>query len=136
MPKAACKNQCKQCPFRSTSAPGWLGNYQGPGEVLTSLWHDSPFFCHARADYEREDWLEVLMEGGELCLGALIVRGRLWIGIPESEDPEVREAVSEAVKRYRSDPDSFDVMGPRAFMDHHEEMWERVAARRRDGNEV
>ncbi len=114
----ACKSQCAACPFRSTSLPGYLGNYQGPGHVHHSLWHKDPFFCHTRADYERPDWREELMANGKLCLGSLVFVGRTDY-FPKPDDPAQRAAIDIAMRMYRSKPTKFDVMGPREFMDYH-----------------
>lgn len=116
--KRPCETQCPQCPFRSTSASGWLGGYETPGNVLNALWHDSPFFCHTRADYERSDWEEVLLRNGELCLGGLLCRED-W-PCPASDDPEVAAAQDWAVAMREACPERFDVMGPKEFMRHHD----------------
>lgn len=116
--KKACATQCAQCPFRSTSLQGWLGNYNGPGAVHTSLWHKEPFFCHTRTDYQREDWLDHAMKDGKLCLGALIFVGRdKWF--PKCEDIEVQRALTWAMSQYEKSPEQFDVMEAKAFMAHH-----------------
>lgn len=116
--KEACKTQCSKCPFRSTSLRGWLGGYERPEIVLRSLWHDQPFFCHTRADYEREDWEDHLLSEGELCVGGLLLRED-W-PCPESDDPEVRRAQTLAIRKREESPDAFDVMNPREFLDHHD----------------
>lgn len=120
--KTACQTQCPQCPFRSTSLPGWLGSYDGPGGIHTSLWHKNPFFCHTRTNYERPDWRERAMVSGKLCTGALIFVGRdEWF--PKPEDPEIQSAIQWAMAQYTAHPEQFDVMQGRAFMDHHQQAW-------------
>lgn len=116
--KKACATQCRQCPFRSTSLKGWLGSYDGPGAVHSSLWHKNPFFCHTKTNYQRRDWLEYAMENGNLCTGALIFIGRdEWF--PKPDDPEIQRAIQWAMEQYRASPEKFDVMEARQFMEHH-----------------
>lgn len=62
--------QCKVCPFRPTSAPGWLGSYTA-GDVFRAIWHGAPFFCHSSIKYEDPAWEAKAMKSGKLCTGGL-----------------------------------------------------------------
>jgi hypothetical protein len=118
--KTACRTQCGECPFRSTSLGGYLGSYDGPGGVHSSLWHGDPFFCHPKIDYGQRDWLSRAMESGHLCTGALIFVGRQEF-FPKSADPEIARALAWAMAQYAAKPERFDVLEPRAFVAHHSE---------------
>lgn len=100
--------QCKQCPFRRTSAPGWLGNYT-PASVVSSIWKGFPFFCHTKINYESKTWQARAMKNGTLCAGGLafanllkvprsahaaIEKGREQIRCIEVECMTVREFVA------------------------------------------
>ncbi len=105
-------SQCKQCPFRKSSAPGWLGAYD-VGSVFRSIWHGVPFFCHPSIDYERPDWEERAMREGKLCTGGLVFANKMLA--PESEH--------EAIRRARilvAGVPEIECMEPREFGKHHE----------------
>lgn len=122
--KKACENQCDKCPFRRTSLPGYLGAYDGPAHIHSSLWHTEPFFCHTRTNYRRAGWLERAMRDGNLCLGALIFVGRETY-FPKSDDPEVQSALRFAMEYAASHPGDVDVMEAREFIDYHTRGTER-----------
>lgn len=115
--KKACQTQCPDCPFRSSSIPGWLGAYGDPGAVYSTLWKGDAFFCHTRTDYERPDWQARAERNGQLCLGALLFVHDAEM--PQPNDPEVRAAMAVAVAKREADPEAFAVMSPRDFRDHH-----------------
>jgi hypothetical protein len=131
MAKKACATQCPQCPFRRTSLPGYLGSYEGPGAVHSSLWHKEPFFCHTRTNYRRRDWRQVVEREGKLCLGALIFVGRAAY-FPKPDDPEIAVALVEAMEGFRANSDSVDVMEGKEFIDYHTMGSERNAQAFRD----
>jgi hypothetical protein len=104
--------QCKQCPFRPGSAPGWLGGYEAPINVFRSLWHGEPFFCHTAIDYEKPDWLERAMKKGKLCTGGLAFAN--LTPMPPSGHEAIRIA-REKVKL----AEGIEVMPPNDFMAYH-----------------
>lgn len=68
------KAPCKQCPFRKTSMPGWLG--AAPPEMfIANIMGEQPSPCHLSIDYDKKDWAEKWEAGkiGKLCTGALIM---------------------------------------------------------------
>lgn len=117
--KTHCKTQCTECPFRSTALPGFLGSYNYPENIFESLWKDNPFFCHTRTDYERVDWLAFALQNGKLCAGALLFR--TLYTFPNTADEEVQEAIDQVLDFYYDDPDVFDIMDPRTFIDYHKD---------------
>lgn len=60
---------CKECPFKKTSLPGYLGNDTPDGFLATTM-ADTPMPCHMQVDYERDDWREQASKAA-LCAGAL-----------------------------------------------------------------
>jgi hypothetical protein len=114
--RRVCTRQCTACPFRSTSAPGWLGDYT-PHEVVNHAWHGRPFYCHSRTDYTDARWQERAARTGVLCRGYLLFRHRMLA--PENEDQDLREAEAQAVADAESDAGSVDVLEGLAFVAHH-----------------
>ncbi len=114
--KRACPNQCKACPFRSTSLPGWLGSYT-PELVVRALWAGVAFFCHSRTKYTR-GWEERSERTGQLCVGFLLARDR-FPGCPASPDPEIRAAEAQAKAKFYEHPEAYSVMAPPVFLAHH-----------------
>jgi hypothetical protein len=116
-----CADQCKVCPFRRTSAPGWLGGYRNL-EVVQAAWDGKPFFCHSRMNYQRPNWLEYAMRNGQLCLGFLLAIKR-W-KFPEPKDPLILKAYQDALV-YESKVQilghSLDIMTPQEFLLHHKD---------------
>lgn len=118
MPKTACAVQCPQCPFRSDSAPGWLGAYEAAA-IPPTLWRNIPFLCHSKVDYADPRWEANAMARGKLCRGSLVFANRMRAptrvgAYPDEEDADVlvaRKAVGE-------DP-SCDVLPVVAFVDWH-----------------
>jgi hypothetical protein len=105
--------QCKQCPFRKTSAPGWLGSYD-PGSVFRSIWKGFPFFCHFKANYKRKDWEAHLMKYGKLCVGGLAFANKMLAPDREIQHEPIRIA-REQVKLI-----DVECMTPQEFAAHHE----------------
>lgn len=116
-----CEHQCDQCPFKPTSAPGWLGAYS-PREVSQSAWRNVPFFCHPTIDYEDEDWMKKAMKDGKLCLGMLVYANRILAPMRANEEGAHPEVVRlrEWVKANVKDSD-VQVMKPNEFNEHHKE---------------
>jgi hypothetical protein len=59
---------CAACPFRRTSPPGWLGSWDGPGQLLWSLGR-TPFPCHLTISAEGQSFDDDGLQG---CAGAAI----------------------------------------------------------------
>ena len=114
--KRPCHRQCDACPFRSTSTPGWLGEYH-PHEVVNAAWHGASFFCHTRTDYRRPDWRERAERDGQLCRGFLLFRHRMLA--PDAADGEIHAAQAQVVSDAETDPDAVDVMEGLSFIRHH-----------------
>lgn len=58
MARELCKALCRECPFKRTSAPGWLGSASGdPWEFLKPhfIAGEMPLPCHLRVHWEGED---------------------------------------------------------------------------------
>jgi hypothetical protein len=109
--------QCKVCPFRKTSAPGWLGAYT-LGTLFSSIWKGFPFFCHSSMDYERPDWEEHALtnpRAGKHCVGGLVFAHKIMAPDREIKYPEVRDARERVLKIV----DQVECMEPREFMAHH-----------------
>lgn len=108
------KNQCARCPFRRSSAPGWLGEYGLTG-VTSSIWKGFPFFCHPKIDYEQADWEARAMESGTLCAGALVFAHKMLAPDREIKHEQVRKARLEVLSRM----DTIECMEPQEFVKHH-----------------
>jgi len=104
--------QCGQCPFRRTSAPGWLGSYNA-GSVFASIWEGFPFFCHTKINYEAKGCIERAMKRGPLCTGGLAFANS--IAAPAS----LYGAVNEARERVRLVV--VECMSPSEFGEHHKD---------------
>jgi len=106
--------QCKVCPFRKTSTPGWLGSYD-VGSVFRSIWKGFPFFCHSSIDYEQRDWEARAMESGKLCTGGLLFAKKICAPESEIQHEQVRIARLK-VLQIESKVECMDV---REFQAHH-----------------
>lgn len=67
---------CAQCPWRRTSAPGYLG-----ASTTLEFLHQAEFAekmpCHISIDYEQDDWAEVQLPDAPRCAGhAIYLRNR------------------------------------------------------------
>ncbi len=108
-------SQCKVCPFRRTSAPGWLGSYD-VGSVFRSIWKGFPFFCHSTIDYEDEEWEAKAMKGGKLCTGGLVFAHKIC-----APDREIQhEPIRVARLKVLSVESKIECMDAREFQTHHE----------------
>lgn len=104
--------QCKVCPFRPTSAPGWLGSYTA-GDVFRAIWNGAPFFCHSSIKYEDPAWEAKAMKSGKLCTGGLAFANQ--ITAPNtSPHPQIVQA-RELVKKVKG----LIVMRANEFGRHH-----------------
>lgn len=64
---------CKQCPFRRTSLPGWLGS-DSPEGFVRNVMREVPLPCHSTIDYRDREWHTkwVNRRIGKLCAGSII----------------------------------------------------------------
>jgi hypothetical protein len=66
---------CAQCPWRKTSAPGWLGS-STPLQFLAQAEADLKMPCHCAVNYEKDDW-RAQAEQAPRCAGhAIFLRNR------------------------------------------------------------
>ncbi len=106
--------QCKQCPFRPSSAPGWLGSYD-VGSVFSSIWKGFPFFCHTAINYKSKTWEATAMKKGKLCVGGLVFARKIHAPDREASDPRIVEARAlAAVIAHR-----VECMNVNEFQEHH-----------------
>lgn len=74
-PKKDCTKKqhsvaCADCPWKRTSAPGWLGASE-PGEFLAQADSLPRMPCHLHVNYEADDW-EAKAETAPQCAGLAI----------------------------------------------------------------
>lgn len=98
---------CKECPFRRTSLPGYLGN-SDPTVFIATTQADVPMSCHMSIDYEASDWREQIEHGdAEYCEGALIFFAN-------------QAKLSRDPNRPQADPDHDKVFTwPHEFLEYH-----------------
>jgi len=110
MPQYNQRTPCAECPFRPTSAPGWLGSYT-PQEVIDVIRGDGDFLCHPKVDYEDPDWddEEKLMEYEE-CAGSMIFARKMC---KRSRDRE------KAAGQDRVNLDAEILYPAEKFIEHH-----------------
>lgn len=70
MPELKRRTPCADCPFRKTSARGWLGAATAQ-EFLDSTMHDAEMPCHTAIDYGDKEWKETQLPTADLCVGSL-----------------------------------------------------------------
>ncbi len=100
---------CKACPWRRTSAKGWLGN-STTLEFLSQAEHAPRMPCHCTIDYDDPNWKETQLGSSPRCAGhAAYLRNRCKL----PHDPELR-ALCEFVGR-RDDV----FTSPDEFVEHH-----------------
>lgn len=108
--------QCARCPFRKTSAPGWLGDYNA-GSVFSSIWKGFPFFCHTSINYQNKTWEKRAMKSGKLCVGGLVFAGKIRAPEREIQHEPIRIA-REQVKLIET---QVECMDPNEFAEHHKD---------------
>lgn len=89
------RKACSVCPFRRSSAPGYLGASRDPLQFTQAALadfvdHDLP--CHATVDYGRDDWSTD--DSHAACAGALIFAKN---GSKQPRDPR-RAAMVQGVE--------------------------------------
>lgn len=62
-----CSRVCRACPFRATSAPGWLGPHSVQ-EILNTMQFDQLFSCHLTRDDETTE-ADILSGRVPICRG-------------------------------------------------------------------
>lgn len=109
-----CKKACRECPFRRTSVPGWLGSASfdpNPGQsFLVQHWfQDVPLPCHMQVNWEKDDSQEQATVK-PLCYGLLTMMKN------SCKMPHDR-GLAAAVAAMERDPEFFSF--PQEFYDHH-----------------
>lgn len=117
--KTACIVQCPQCPFRPTSLPTYLGDYDAR-TIQEHAWRGVPFLCHTKVNYASSRAVEKAKVKGKLCLGYLAYANKIMApkradAYPGVTDPEVIAA--RAAVEGRTD---IECMEPREFAAHHD----------------
>jgi hypothetical protein len=110
--ETACKQHrtpCRECPWRTTSAKGWLGA-STPLQFLAQAEAEIKMPCHCAVDYEREDW-EAQAAQAPRCAGhAIYLRNRCKL----PQEPGLAAFVAAV------EPDREKVFSrPDAFVEHH-----------------
>lgn len=110
MPLLAHKEPCPKCPWRRTSAPGWLGS-ASPQEFLGATLAEAHMPCHSALDYEDPNWRDKLPTTPH-CAGSLVFL-RNVCALPR--DPDL------AAKRAQVEGDHANVFSrPEQFLVHHD----------------
>lgn len=107
--------QCKQCPFRPSSVPGWLGSYTA-GDIFSAIWKGAPFFCHTSINYENPNWESEAMETGKLCTGGLLFAHKILAPDREIQYEQIRTARLKVLDIQ----DEVECMGAQEFATHHD----------------
>lgn len=114
--KTACTVQCPQCPFRPDALPSYLGTYTAES-IVSSLWHNEPFFCHTKINYSNPGWERVAKTGGKLCLGSMVFAGKLKAPLTRIEDNHDVEVIEARLAN--QDRTDVECMTPNQFLSHH-----------------
>ncbi len=120
-------NPCRECPFKRTSMPGYLGVDSAPNFLNETARGVSPMPCHMEIDYEDPDWRETQLPDAPFCEGSLVFLNNIF-KLPR--DPGYAAAVREA------GGDEQRVFASREeFLDHHDNQFnQRIAAEH--GNDI
>jgi hypothetical protein len=104
----ACSKPCNDCPWRKTSARGWLGPMPAADWIRLAS-SDEPIACHATIDADENgdgDWSNPRMRQ---CKGAAIYRRNTGKSPRNADDA-----------RHSSEPDREHIFtSPKDFMEHH-----------------
>ncbi len=86
---------CKECPFRKSSPPGWLGGHKNSREIINVVQFDQRFPCHmkvtALVTNDGVPFKRAVVEA-DLCAGALVFMNN---NCKRSRDREVAKAQDE-----------------------------------------
>ena len=124
-PRQVCPKPCRECPFKRTAWPGYLG-----ADTPTGFVHKTesgvPMPCHLTVDYETPGW-EERANDAPLCAGSITFLANSCklpylpspeIPVPDflrRDIPQVLAALDDAT------PDHDAVFSNRQeFIDHHE----------------
>lgn len=106
--KGQHRTPCKECPWRTASAPGWLGA-SSPLQFLAQAESETKMPCHCAVNYERDDWQDQV-ETAPRCAGhAIYLRNRCKL----PHDPSLAAFVSSV------QPSAAVFGRPDAFVAHH-----------------
>lgn len=97
---------CKECPFRDSSPPGWLGPYKDPLHFVEDAFHEDSMACHMDVSAHGEDSDKL-----RVCAGAIQCANRT---AKRFVNP-VLLAAQDAI-RGSEEP---DVMSKWQFVEHH-----------------
>lgn len=119
--KRTLANPCRECPFKRTSLPGYLGVDSAPNFVNATARANTPIPCHMEIDYDDPHWEETQLPDAPYCEGSLRFLNNIF-KLPR--DPEyvaaVRDAPGDGNKIFASRQE---------FLDHHDnDMNRRIAA--------
>jgi hypothetical protein len=102
------KTACKYCPWRRTSARGWLGS-STPEEFLVQCTSEAHMPCHITIDYDDPDWADKLDDASH-CAGSLIFM--------KNSCKQPRDPVLAAMQNKVETSDELFAFGSE-FIDHH-----------------
>lgn len=106
----ACKVPCKDCPFTTSSRPGWLGPYESPEDLHRTIMNEYPFPCHIAQGDKEVSWDEC-GEDIPLCAGALLYMHK---NAKTPRNPELAKALKDADKSL-----SHKILSTPEFITHH-----------------
>jgi hypothetical protein len=107
------EDPCRQCPFRTKAAAGWLGSYT-PDTILQHIFDETPFPCHITVDYESDDWRETIFAADtkvQACSGFLIMMRKF------AKLPRDYETGQHAMRLNKDHPAVFRLWAD--FVEHH-----------------
>lgn len=67
--KKCTGRMCKECPFKKGSAPGWLGPWQKPQDLVEFVLSENEFPCHMTMG---DDDVDVMPEHETVCTGSVL----------------------------------------------------------------
>ena len=105
------KKPCHECPFKRTSAPGYLGSGSYQPEEFLATCEDTPIPCHLTVDWEEDDEDAIAIAGWVTpCTGSLQYMRN------QSKQPRERE-YAKLVSSADKNPDGFSWR--HEFINHH-----------------
>jgi hypothetical protein len=106
------RTACRECPYRRTSRPGWLGDGDPVPFVAKTYLGERDMPCHMAIDYTRPDWLTEQLPEADMCAGALIMLNN---DLKRPRDPRMAAACDHVTKDVKGDVFSH----PGKFLSHH-----------------
>lgn len=110
MAKLGRRKPCRECPYRTTAVPGYVGDDHPIPFVDKTYRGDVDMPCHMDIDYSDPEWRETQLPTADMCAGALIMMRN---DLKTPRDPRMAEAVRGVE---RSDQ---VFAGPREFLAYH-----------------